>query len=99
MTSTDEVLSMYENIAGLTGQMASAARARDWDGLRALEDLCADQAGRIEGGAVPALSGAARLRKIDLLKKILADDRAIRTVTEPWMLQLTQAMAPPRHRR
>jgi flagellar protein FliT len=34
---------------------------------------------------VPALAGAQRLRKIDLLKQILANDREIRDATDPWM--------------
>jgi flagellar protein FliT len=83
MTST-EVLSMYENIAGLTNQMAAAARMGDWDGLSKLEGQCASEARNAATG-VPALSGAPRLRKIDLLKQILANDREIRDVTDPWM--------------
>ena len=86
MTST-EVLSMYENIAGLSNQMVAAARMSDWDGLRQLEGQCASEA-RGAAAGVPALSGAPRLRKIDLLKQILANDRAIRDVTEPWMNQI-----------
>lgn len=83
MTST-EVLSMYENIAGLSKQMAAAARLGDFDGLSKLEGQCASAASAVETG-VPALAGAARQRKIDLLKQILANDRAIRDVTEPWI--------------
>ena len=83
MTS-NEVLSMYENIAGLSNQMAAAARMGDFDGLSKLEGQCAAEASAVETG-VPALSGAARQRKIDLLKQILANDRAVRDVTEPWI--------------
>lgn len=83
MTST-EVLSMYENIAGLSKQMAAAARLGDFDGLSKMESQCASAASAVETG-VPALTGAARQRKIDLLKQILANDRAIRDVTEPWI--------------
>lgn len=90
MTS-NEVLSMYENIAGLTGKMAAAAQTGDWNGLAGLEGKCAAQAAATDSG-VPALSGAARMRKIDLLKQIMANDRAIREVTEPWMGQLASVM-------
>ncbi len=83
MTS-NEVLSMYENIAGLSNQMAAAARMGDWDGLSRLESQCASEARAVATG-VPAMSGAPRLRKIDLLKQILANDREIRDVTDPWM--------------
>lgn len=87
----NEVLAMYEQIAGLTGQMASAAQSGDWNGFDKLQDACATQAGAAAGG-VPALEGARRLRKIDLLKQIMANDRAIRDVTEPWMGQLDRAL-------
>jgi len=87
----NEVLAMYENIAGLTGKMAAAATAGDWRGFDSLEDQCAVQASAAATG-VPALEGARRLRKIDLLKQIMANDRAIRDVTEPWMGQLDRAM-------
>lgn len=84
MTS-NEVLAMYENIAGLTSKMAVAAQDGDWDGLARLEKQCAMQASAAQSG-VPALDGAPRMRKLDLLKQILANDRAVRDVTEPWKL-------------
>jgi flagellar protein FliT len=90
MTS-NEVLSMYENIAGLTGKMAVAAQSGDWTGFDSLQAQCAAQASATATG-VPALDGAKRLRKIDLLKQIMANDRAVRDVTEPWMGQLDRAM-------
>ena len=84
MTS-NEVLAMYENIAGLTGQMAAAAQNGDFETLARLQTQVAIQAASTATG-VPALSGAPRLRKIDLLKQIMANDRAVRDVTEPWKL-------------
>jgi flagellar protein FliT len=86
MTS-NEVLSMYETLAGLTSKMSAAAQAGDWTTLTILEKQCASQAAAVETG-VPALTGAPRMRKIDLLKQIMANDRAIRDVTEPWMGRL-----------
>ena len=83
--NSNDVLSMYENIAGLTGQMATAAQAGDFDTLARLEAQCAIHAAATASG-VPALAGAPRMRKIDLLKMIMANDRAIREVTEPWQL-------------
>lgn len=91
MTS-NEVLAMYENIASLTGRMAVAARDGDWNGFAQLETQCALQAGGARGG-VPPLEGTQRKRKIDLLKEIMANDRAVREITEPWQGQLDRAMA------
>lgn len=90
MNATD-VLSMYENIAGLTNQMVVAARAGDWNDLGKLEGKVAIAADPAEDG-LPALAGSARQRKIDLLKQILANDRAIRDVTEAWTDPLAKAM-------
>ncbi|HEY1150221.1 MAG TPA: flagellar protein FliT [Pseudoduganella sp.] len=84
---SNQVLSMYENIAGLTNQMVSAARANDWSSLNSLENQCAAESVAVMGGAAP-LQGDARARKIALLKQIMANDRAIRDVTEPWMGRL-----------
>lgn len=98
MTSI-EVLSLYENIAGMTNQMLMAARTSDWDGLGKLESQCASAARSATAGAVPPLSGASRARKIDLLKQILANDREIRNITEPWMAQLANVMPAPRQSR
>ena len=92
MMTSNEVLSMYENLAGLTAKMSLAARAGDWNALTSMEKQCASHAAAVETG-VPALSGAPRLRKIDLLKQIMANDRAIREVTEPWMGKLDNMMA------
>ena len=90
--NSSEVLAMYEKVAVLTGQMAAAARGGDWDGLSALEDQCSVHARRAQSEPVAALEGAPRLRKIDLLKQILANDREIRAVTEPWMGKLDAIM-------
>jgi flagellar protein FliT len=89
---SNDVLSMYENIAGMTNKMVVAARSSDWNDLDALENQCASAASATMAGKVPALAGASRLRKIDLLKQILANDREIRAITEPWMTQLSNAM-------
>lgn len=85
--NSNEVLSMYENLAGLTGQMAAAAQAGDMARLAQLETRCVIESAAV-GTGVPALDGAQRQRKIDLLKQIMANDRAIRQVTEPWMARV-----------
>lgn len=87
--TANEVLSMYEHLAGLSAQMAVAAKAGDINTLTRLENQCALQ-GSAAGDVTP-MAGAARLRKIALLKQIMANDRAIRAVTEPW--QLADALA------
>ena len=89
--NANEVLAMYENLAGLTGQMAQAAKAGDWNEFAAL-NMEAKVEARSAVAGVPALSGAKRLSKIELLKQLMANDRAIRDVTEPYDGQLERAL-------
>ena len=89
--NANEVLAMYENLAGLTGQMAQAAKAGNWSDFEQL-NLEARVEARSATAGVPALDGAKRLRKIDLLKQLMANDRAIRDITEPFDGQLDRAL-------
>ena len=89
-----DILTMYEQLAGLTAEMAVAARAGDWDRLSALEDACRARTSALQAG-VPALTGELRARKAALVKQIMANDRAIRDVTEPWQAQLARIASAP----
>jgi flagellar protein FliT len=73
--------------------MLSAARVGDWDQLVALESDCARQVSMLrQAEPLPPLSGSAREEKVRILRKILADDREIRNLTEPWMAKLETMM-------
>ncbi len=89
-----EILDLYENVAGLMQEMLAAARNADWDQLTLLESRCSAQVAMIRRGDVPvqALSAVARERKTRLIEKILQDDREIRDLTQPWMTQLSALM-------
>jgi len=90
MTSED-ILTVYESVADLTGQMLAAAGSSDWDRLVELEQQCSTKVSalRVNEAAQP-LTGPARQRKVALIKKVLADDRRIRDLTAPWMAQLSK---------
>lgn len=91
--NNQEIITLYETVAEITGRMLAAARKADWDQLAALESLCSSHVQALRNGASPApLAGEARDRKIELINKILADDREIRSLTEPWMTQLVALM-------
>jgi flagellar protein FliT len=89
-----EILSLYENVADLMQQMVAAARTGDWERLTALETRCSDQVAIIRQKDSPRqpLSPHARERKTRIIERILADDRQIRDITEPWMVQLSALM-------
>lgn len=94
MMDSVEIIELYENVASISGRMLDAARLGDWELLEQLERDCSIRIQTLrENVDEPAeLSADQRLRKISIIKKILADDKEIRTITEPWMAQLDNLM-------
>lgn len=90
MMNEQEIICLYEDVAILTDQMLAAARIGDWEQLTVLETRCANQVNILKTGEPPApLSGVVRERKVAIIKKILADDKEIRNITEPWLARLS----------
>lgn len=87
--SAQEAVFLYEAIAAITGQMLAAARCANWTRLANLEKICAQHIETIKKIEHDATQGAMRERKIEIIQKILADDREIRNITEPWMAKLS----------
>ncbi len=93
MMNSEEIISVYESVANITEQMLSAARSSDWERLAALESNCASHVRTLEKSEPrSALTGEMRERKFNIIQKILADDREIRNITEPWMARLSSLM-------
>jgi flagellar protein FliT len=93
MMNSQEIISLYEDVAVITDQMLAAAREGDWDKLVSLESHCTTRVQRLQAGETPvALTGTARERKVQLIRKILSDDREIRNLTEPWMVHLSKLL-------
>lgn len=91
--NSSSVISNYESLADITGRMRDAATHGEWDKLVGLEQQCSRHVATMKPvDATAALDESARLRKIQLIKKILADDAAIRSNTEVWMEQLQRIM-------
>lgn len=90
MLNAEQVLGIYENVSSLTRQMLLAAQASDWDQLSELESRCAHEVGLLRNGQEPVstLSAELRERKVQMLRQILDDDRAIRDITQPWLQRL-----------
>lgn len=89
--NNDEILSLYEKVAGITDQMLIAARAGDWDRLAALESDCSGHVDVLRQTATvrEPLTPSARERKARIIRKILDDDRQIRDLAAPWMAELS----------
>ncbi|MBG6219382.1 MULTISPECIES: flagellar protein FliT [unclassified Janthinobacterium] len=90
MMTNQEVLSTYETMQSLTGQMVTAASNADWDALDALEQQVSAHVATLKANEEKVvLESAGRQRKVALIKQILEDDRKIRDLTMPWMAQLS----------
>lgn len=93
MMDSTEIITIYENVAEITDQMLKAARAGNWDLLTQLEEDCTSQVQVLRNFDTPApLPTEMRDKKIRIIKKILADDKEIRDITEPWMAKLASMM-------
>ena len=84
-----QIMQLYEGIAGLMKAMVEAARSQDWDLLRELEGQCrpiTHTLMAVEPGT--ELPDDLKRAKFLLLRGILEDDAAIRAETESWMQEL-----------
>lgn len=88
--NSEEILSLYEKVSDITDQMLTAAKSRDWEQLVLLESKCASHVHILKTEGPPvALSGTIRDKKVKIIHKILAHDREIRDITQPWMAELS----------
>ncbi|WP_137719236.1 flagellar protein FliT [Methylobacillus flagellatus] len=90
-------LAQYQTIADITAQMLTAAQAEDWETLTRLEQQCAECVRKLQMQSLlnPAapLAGAEREAKLHCLQNILAHDRQIRELVNPWMRKLSSMIS------
>ncbi|UUZ51824.1 flagellar protein FliT [Massilia sp. B-10] len=90
MMTSQEVVTVYEAMMGITEQMVQAAESSDWDRLVLLEQQCAAYTKQLKDSEPAlALAGPNRERKVRAIRQMLDDDRRIRDLTMPWMAQLS----------
>jgi flagellar protein FliT len=88
-----ELLNVYEKVAHITADMLIAAQSNDWELLAQLEGDCSTHVSTLrEFEGRSDLPADLKAKKVSIIKQILADDRAIRDITEPWMQNLTNLM-------
>src|SRR3989338_9067619 len=91
--SGSQVISNYESLSALTERMREAVMREDWDQLIGLEQQCSRHVAAMKpADASTVLDEPSRQAKIQLIKKILADDADIRSRTMGWMRQLQHIM-------
>jgi flagellar protein FliT len=86
------VIEKYESLAEITAKMREAAVLSEWDLLVELEEQSSAQVAELKAIDLRPINEATRLRKVALIKRILADDAVIRGKMEPWMEQLQRIM-------
>ncbi len=86
------VIEKYESLARITAKMREAAVQSEWDLLVELEELSSAQVAELKEIDLRPIDEATRIRKVALIKRILADDAEIRSKIEPWMDQLQRIM-------
>jgi flagellar protein FliT len=86
------VIEHYQFISGITGKMREAAALGEWDHLVELEHECSQRVAILQQQDNVPADETTRQQKAALIRKILADDAAIRSKTEPWMAQLQRIM-------
>ena len=99
----DRFLECYAAVATATGRMLAAARAADWQALDEGERECNNWIARIErlGDPDVVLDATGRRARMDILRRVLRDDAAIRELLQPWLGQVDRCLAgaPPVARR
>ena len=86
------VIQKYESLAEITAKMREAAIHDEWDLLSELEEQSSAKVAELKILDLAPIDESTRLHKVALIKKILADDAAIRGKMEPWMAQLQRIM-------
>lgn len=88
--STQQTLSLYAAVVEITDQMLEAARQQNWERLASLELECAERIKLADVGACDEpLREPEQQLKVAHLKRILASDREIRNIIDPWMVKLS----------
>lgn len=87
-------LDLYKNISATTSQMLAAAQEQDWDLLVELEKNCTQYTQALKTAEVIKPIGEAFISvKVGYIKKILDDDKKIRSIVSPWMHKLEGMMS------
>lgn len=100
METVEQLFERYEAIAKVVGEMLSAARADQWNTLIQLQEqytALVDSLRPVDASF--DLDEAQRARKHELIRRILADDAAIRDLITPRLARLSALLASSRHTR
>ena len=83
------IIAHYESMSLASTSMLNAARRNDWDSVIKAEKDCAKIIEELKtlGDLVPQ-DPLLRQRKAEIIRKVLAEDKEIRDLTQPWLNEL-----------
>ncbi|CAG1005015.1 hypothetical protein MTYP_03222 [Methylophilaceae bacterium] len=88
--NSNTTLGLYASVVSITEQMLAATKAQDWDLLEKLEADCAACMTDVRSmDSKTRLTGDELRQKISYIERILATDKEIRYLVEPWMVKLS----------
>ena len=91
-----QIVVCYRHMAEASHCMLNAARSGDWDQVCALEETCARLIDELSAiGDLAPVDPDMRRQKLDLMKRVLADDAEIRLLTQPWLKKLDTMLRSP----
>ena len=86
--------SVYEGFAELSSAMLDAAERGDWDAVTAGEQSCGRLIDFLKHANLVPIDEAERLECMRLVRKVLADDAAIRGLAQPRLAELDRILRP-----
>lgn len=91
-----KIVEHYTRMAEISERMRLAAYADDWNGVGDAEKECARVICDLSAlGDLAPTDPALRRQKLDLMRRVLADDAEIRLLTQPWLKKLDQLLQTP----
>jgi len=99
--SQHEILAWYEAVSAASHTMLEAAQRNDWDALVVAEQHCAAVIAQMQtaGDVSALLDSEGSKRRHGIILEMLANDAAIRNLTQPWLRQLEQHLGAARAQR
>ena len=86
--------SIYSYFSDISTAMVEAAQRGDWDSVTEGEQSCARLVSLLQTKAPVPANEVERQECMRIIRKVLADDAAIRGLAQPWMQELDKILRP-----
>ncbi len=91
-----QIVERYRRMADASRRMLDVARVDDWDRVCTVEKECATLVAELSAmGDLAPTDPSLRQQKVDLLRRVLADDAELRLLSQPWLRKLDAVLRSP----